>query len=184
VQEEVAEAAAAAVEAAMTEAEPASETTYGKEEEPELAAPAAPRIQTETKMVSPIPDPSEFPPIARKELEARGKEIGKIAEQSHKKQRKSLLERLASVGLGRRDEPIAPEELDKPTNEPRIVEARQPEASSSAEADAEMATSEPAAKPAAAPEVAENVHQLTPQIDPELDDEDLEIPAFLRRQAN
>jgi len=28
------------------------------------------------------------------------------------------------------------------------------------------------------------VHHLQPQIDPELDDDQLEIPAFLRRQAN
>ena len=145
----------------------------------ELAAPDAPRIHTETKAAPRIPDPEEFPPIAQKQLAARSTEIGQIAEQSHKKQRKSLLERLASVGLGRRDVPIRPEELERASNEPRIVQASE-------------ATAEPDAAPIQnkidvadlAPEEAGNVHKLEPQIDPDLDDEDLEIPAFLRRQAN
>ena len=43
---------------------------------------------------------------------------------------------------------------------------------------------EPAAEDEAAAANGGNVHQLEPQIDPSLDDDDLEIPAFLRRQAN
>ena len=173
-------------EVAQVVAETVSESNYGQEEEPELAAPAAPRIQTETKSAPRIPDPEEFPPIAQQQLAARGKQIGEIADQSHKKQRKSLLERLASVGLGRRDEPIAPADLDKQTNEPRIVEPSQPTATAEPEPAPKAEEPEQVSTPDPAPEAeaAENVHKLTPQIDPELDDEDLEIPAFLRRQAN
>ncbi len=171
----VAEEAPAATDVMLAEAGTVDETSYGNEDEPELAAPAAPRIQTETKAAPRIPDPEDFPPIAQQQFAARGKEIGEIAEHSHKKQRKSLLERLASVGLGRRDEPIAPTELDKPSNEPRIVEPSKPTAA---------AEPVPEKTQTQQPEAAENVHKLTPQIDPELDDEDLEIPAFLRRQAN
>ncbi len=179
---EVAEAPEPEVAAAETHEEPVIDHGYGHEEEPELAAPAAPRIQTETTNTPRIPEPEDFPPIAQQQLAARGKEIGEIAEHSHKKQRKSLLERLASVGLGRRDEPAASSDADHHTNEPRMVEpAPQPAAAAPAEP---AVAARPTPQPANEPELAENVHKLTPQIDPDLDDEDLEIPAFLRRQAN
>ena len=146
---------------------------YASDEEAELAAPAAPRINTQRSEAPRIPDPQEFPPIAQKQMAARDRDVAEIAENPHKKQRRSLLERLASVGLGRRDDPIRPEDLDRSSNEPRIVQK-----SDDAAGHAEHEDMTPDSKP------ADNVHKLSPQIDPELEDEDLEIPAFLRRQAN
>ncbi len=70
------------------------------------------------------------------------------------KKRKGLLERLASVGLGVGAKPV---KAERPA-EPAIVP-------------------EPASE-------ASNVHKLNAEIDPALDDAELEIPAFLRRQAN
>jgi cell division protein FtsZ len=168
---------AAAEQADVVEVEMPMPDPYASDAEAELAAPEAPRINTQRSEAPRIPDPKEFPPIAQKQMAARGKDIAEIAENPHKKQRKSLLERLASVGLGRREDPIRPADLDRSSsNEPRIVQD-----GSSAE-DVPTVANEP--QMAKDDPQADNVHKLAPQIDPELDDEDLEIPAFLRRQAN
>ena len=85
-----------------------------------------------------------------------------------------MLERLASVGLGgKKEEDDAPSASQ---NEPRIIEQAQ---AAAAEAPAELPEDT-----APAAETPDNVHQLPQQIDPGLEDDDLEIPAFLRRQAN
>ncbi len=74
--------------------------------------------------------------------------------------RKGLLERLASVGLGvKRDEEPAP-------------------APKAAKEEPKMQ------RPQSAAQAQGNVHPLQPAIDPSLDDDQLEIPAFLRRQSN
>jgi len=124
----------------------------GNAQEPTLAAPMAPRVETQPTM----PSVDDFPPIARQQIEARQQQVHNIADKAHKK-RRSLLERLASVGIGGGA---------KPRQEP---EAQRP--------------SEPVIVPGQASGQA-TVRKLQPEIDPALEDDELEIPAFLRRQAN
>jgi cell division protein FtsZ len=106
-------------------------------------------------------------------MQAHQAQTGATAEHPQKK-RRGLLERLASVGLGRRDDPL-PRPRPEPVASPAPLAQR----------------SEPRMQ--AIPEdnrapQAGNVHPITasndPGIDPGLDDDQLEIPAFLRRQAN
>ncbi len=105
-----------------------------------------------------IPSIEEFPPIAQKQIAAQQNRIEHIAEHASRK-KKGLFERLANVGLGRRDDPPpAPREpVMAVRSEPKAQAARQPR----------QAPPEPQA-----------------YIDPNLDDDQLTIPAFLRRQAN
>jgi cell division protein FtsZ len=100
-----------------------------------------------------IPAIDQFPMIAQKQVAAQQSRIENIAEHAQRK-KKGLFERLADVGLGRREEPAAVREQ------------------------APVRRAEPKMQPrAAAPEpqpVAEQTY----------DDDQLAIPAFLRRQAN
>jgi len=124
-----------------------------------LMAPMAPRAERQAAM----PTLDDFPPIARQQVEARQQQVNNIADKAHKK-RKSLLERLASVGIGggakTRQEPTAQRSSD-PASASGQPSVRDGQASGAA-----------------------NIHKLQPEIDPALEDEELEIPAFLRRQAN
>jgi cell division protein FtsZ len=104
-----------------------------------------------------MPSVEEFPVIAQRQLAAQQNRIENIAEHANRKKR-GLFERLAGVGLSRKgDMPVQkePELAARPEPRPAQIEAAQP------------------AKPAAAT-----------QIDPSFDDDQLEIPAFLRRQSN
>jgi cell division protein FtsZ len=108
-----------------------------------------------------MPSIDEFPPQAQRQIQAQQNRIGEIAEQGQKK--KGLFGRLAS-GLTRREQ-----------TEPEL----QPADESSAVRPGQRA------KPRAADEnKAQSPSSMMVQIDPELDDDQLEIPAFLRRQAN
>ncbi len=117
-------------------------------------------------MAEPTPKPrpqmparEEFPPIAREQMAAGPEKLQQVAKAAQTK-RKGLLERLASVGLGvKRDEEPAP-------------------ASKAAKEEPQMQ------RPQTAAQAQGNVHPLQPAIDPSLDDDQLEIPAFLRRQSN
>ncbi len=106
-----------------------------------------------------IPAIEEFPPIAQKQIAAQQNRIEQIAEHAARK-KKGLFERLANVGLGRRDDPapVAREPVMAVRSEPKVQVTRQ---------QARQAPPEPQA-----------------YIDPNLDDDQLTIPAFLRRQAN
>ena len=102
-----------------------------------------------------MPAIEEFPPQVKKQIEAQQSRIESIADHASRK-KPGLFQRLASVGLGRKDDP-APNQ-----REPTI--AMQPAARPQAQV-------RPQPQPLALPE-------------PVLDDDQLEIPAFLRRQAN
>ena len=108
---------------------------------PQQAAPRMPAIE-------------EFPPIAQRQIAAQQNRIETIAEHSVKK-RRGIFERLANVGMGRRDEQAAP----APRSEPAM--AQRPAAQS------RMMPQEPA-----------------PQAEATYEDDQLAIPAFLRRQAH
>ncbi len=117
------------------------------------AAKAAPKMRSQR-----IPPIEEFPPIAQKQIAAQQNRIEHIAEHAARK-KKGLFERLANVGLGRRDDPapVAREPVMAVRPEPKVQITRQ----------TRQAPPEP-----------------QPYIDPNLDDDQLTIPAFLRRQAN
>ena len=104
-----------------------------------------------------MPAIEDFPPQVKKQIEAQQSRIETIADQAQKK-KPGLFQRLASVGLGRKDDPpSAPAQ-----REPSI--AMQP-------------------APQRVP-VAPRAAVLQQQPEQHLDDDQLEIPAFLRRQAN
>jgi cell division protein FtsZ len=115
--------------------------------------PAPRQVQQRGKRMPAIED---FPPIAQKQIAERQNRIEQIAEHSARKKR-TLFERLAGVGLGRKEEAVAaPKEPTMTVQPGPRGQAHQPP----------RGQSQPA------------------QIDPGLDDDQLEIPAFLRRQAN
>jgi cell division protein FtsZ len=105
-----------------------------------------------------MPQPEDFPPIAQRQIAAQQNRIENIAEHAAKKKR-GLFERLAGVGLSRKgDLPAEPEFDPRTRQEPRI----------------------PAPEPQQRPQVA----HMPVTAQPAYDDDQLEIPAFLRRQAN
>ncbi len=124
--------------------------------EEEIAPPVQRAVAAQPRVSPPrIPSIDEFPPIAQKQIAAQQVRIENIAEHAARK-KKGLFERLASVGLGRKEDPVqAPREPTMSVQPTRQAAAPQP-------------------RPAAPPPAAEH----------HLDDDQLEIPAFLRRQAN
>ncbi|HRA94650.1 MAG TPA: cell division protein FtsZ, partial [Aestuariivirga sp.] len=134
--------------------QPAAEVAIEDDHETQVAAKASAKGRGQR-----MPAIEEFPPIAQKQIAAQQNRIEHIAEHAARK-KKGLFERLANVGLGRRDDPapVTREPVMAVRSEPKVQVTRAP------------------ARPAA-PE---------PQtyIDPNLDDDQLTIPAFLRRQAN
>ena len=136
-----------------------------------------------------MPRIDELPIPAQNQIRARQAET---AEQAPEKQRVSLLQRLASVGLGRREE----EEASGCTAPAPAAEQRVAPPMPKAPADAAAAAraeprgpnsvSEYAKRPVAqrpAPQGLDQ-HGRPAPVNNSLDDDQLEIPAFLRRQAN
>jgi len=148
--------------------QPAAATAQAAASDAELDT--APRAQ---KMAPRMPRPDEFPPIAQRQMQAHQAQGAAVAEHPQKK-RRGLLERLASVGLGRRDDTTT-----RPR--PEAVAAQAPAAQRSEPRMQAIPEDNRAPQPG-------NVHPITasndPGIDPGLEDDQLEIPAFLRRQAN
>ncbi|MEI7599040.1 MAG: cell division protein FtsZ [Aestuariivirga sp.] len=115
-------------------------------------APSAVRVR--------MPAIDDFPPQVKKQIEAQQTRIETIANHAEKK-KPGLFQRLASVGLGRKDDPpAAPAQ-----REPSIAMQSAPQR----------------------PPMPVRTHSPAPQTqhhEQHLDDDQLEIPAFLRRQAN
>ncbi len=109
-----------------------------------------------------MPTAEDFPPHARRQIQAQQARVAKIAEQGQQR-RRGLLERLTG-GLEPPRSTAEPETMKEPT-----MSSKPPQRASAAAAEEN--------KP-------QNVHHLGSQIDPAIDDDQLEIPAFLRRQAN
>jgi cell division protein FtsZ len=148
-------------------------------ERPATRAPRMPRIE-------------DLPIPAQNEIRAKR---GELAETAPDKRPMSLLQRLAAVGLGRRAEPAAPQQRPPrpaPRQAPvatdrlpplpahRAPDSRMPE-SRAAEPVSEYAKRPAATRPA--PQGLD-LHGRPATITNSLDDDQLEIPAFLRRQAN
>jgi cell division protein FtsZ len=138
------------------EAEPEPAVEVAAEEAPQPQPVPAPRP---VMSAAPQPPRPQMPAHDDLPVHVRGDSKMEQVAQAATTKRKGLLERLASVGLGVRREEEKP--AGKPQREPEM-ERRAPEM---------------ARKP-------DNVHPLQPAIDPSLDDDQLEIPAFLRRQSN
>lgn len=118
-----------------------------------------------------MPEVEDFPPIAIREMQARSGAVEEIGLNAQKK-RAGFLERLANVGLGRKEpvvtagnqkEPVLPSQFG--AEAPR-GQLNNPNAS---------AGSQDSRTPAVQPTRAK---------DSDFDEDQLEIPAFLRRQAN
>ena len=138
-------------------------------ERPALRAPRMPRID-------------EFPLPAQNEMRARQGEDIDPAD----KPRMSLLARLASVGLGRREEGQAPPERPVTRQLPPLPERvpqrpQMPPLPRGADSRGQEAVSEYAKR--SVPQGLDQHGRATPVHNP-VDDDQLEIPAFLRRQAN
>ena len=156
-------------------------------------APAQPFIPpaAEAPASSRMPRVEDFPVVAQRELQAQRNE------EPHEEDRgpMSLLRRLAHVGLGRREEEPAPQQqaprqltTNAPAS-PRPAQAARPQ-----QAPAAQQPRQPAPRPQAPAAPAEGAYrQRQAELDPHgrvmpreprHDDDQLEIPAFLRRQAN
>jgi cell division protein FtsZ len=168
------------VEPAPQIAEPERPFIPPQAERPAVRAPRMPRIE-------------ELPMPAQNQIRARqGEPVEQAAPQ---KQRVGLLQRLASVGLGRREEeepetrmaprqaPVAAERVAPPMPKappmPPLQRAPEPRAP---EATSEYAKRPVAARPA--PQGLDQHGRQAPVSSNQMDDDQLEIPAFLRRQAN
>jgi cell division protein FtsZ len=152
------------VEPVMAEPSPQDMPTAFILPQPEIArAPRMPRID-------------ELPVPAQNQIRAQR---GKVEETGPEKQRMTLLQRLAQVGLGRRDDSEAQEQRTEAERQqlpplPQRQPVRMPDP-----------VSEYAKRPPAPAPQGLDIHgrQALPVHKP-VDDDQLEIPAFLRRQAN
>ncbi len=138
-----------------------------------------------------MPRVDELPLPAQNEIRARREQGGEEA--APVKQRRSLLQRLASVGLGRREEGAddqpAAEPRPAPRATPKLAERPQPVPPPRLQEPRPEPVSEYGRRPAPparpAPQGLDPHGRHAPVAAPgPLDDEQLEIPAFLRRQAN
>ena len=146
---------------------PAAAAGFSERDEAPLDAPESPAPAKQATVVrgqTRMPAVEDFPPIAQKQIAAQLNRIEHIAEHAARK-KVGLFERLASVGLKRKDDP-APAQ-----REPSITAPAQQRVAQQAQT---RATQPVRPQPAPAP--------LPPE--PVYDDDQLEIPAFLRRQAN
>jgi cell division protein FtsZ len=125
-------------------------------------ATAQPTFETEAAVDSRasvrMPSVEEFPAIAQKQIAAQQSRVSNIAEQSSKK-KMGIFERLATVGMGRREEPARGQPAARA--EPSMAAKTQPQRFA------------PPSQPAPAAQEEQN-----------FEDDQLAIPAFLRRQAN
>jgi cell division protein FtsZ len=128
-----------------------------------------------------MPRVDELPVPAQNEIRARRGELA--PEQHPERRRMSLLQRLAAVGLGRRED----EEEELPPTSRSAASASQPAT--------ERLPGRPSPRPDSRPEpVSEYAKRPSPQgldqhgrqtpVHNRGDEDQLDIPAFLRRQAN
>lgn len=157
---------------------------------PQLAEPEKPFIppQAEQPVRAPrMPRIDELPLPAQNQLRARQAETAAAAE----KPRQSLLQRLASVGLGRREEETQPRQAPAQAPAQRMAPPMpkappMPPLPRPAEPRASESVSEYAKRPMpqrGSPQGLDQ-HGRPAPVNNSLDDDQLEIPAFLRRQAH
>ncbi len=148
-----------------------------------IPAEAAPEpIPAPAAAAARLPEVEDFPPIARRQIAAQAEEP---AESPANRKRKGLFERLAGVGLGRKEG----EEVQR-TGEPAMAPPQRRVAPPPAPRQRVAAGGGSAAIAIAEPIMEDFEEQQVaapgqaPAASQELSDDQLEIPAFLRRQAN
>jgi cell division protein FtsZ len=170
--------------------EPVAERPQPQEASADKTAFIPPQAERPAPRAPRMPRIEDLPIPAQNEIRARrAAEAGQAD-----KPRPSLLQRLASVGLGRREEPAPQPQAPRPANHrpagaerlppypaPRLQEPRAPEQRPQ-EPVSEYAKRAPAV-PRPAPQGLDPHGRPVP-VAPSVDDDQLEIPAFLRRQAN
>jgi cell division protein FtsZ len=159
-----------------------------EQQEPETFIPPQPERMPARGMRMPRID--ELPVPAQNELRARR---GELPEEHPEKRRTSLLQRLAAVGLGRREQEEEEEALPAP---PRAAPAMPPMPQAAAERlPGRPAAPRPESRPDSRQEpVSEYAKRTAPQgldqhgrqapVHNRSEEDQLDIPAFLRRQAN
>jgi cell division protein FtsZ len=117
-----------------------------------------------------VPSIDEFPPIAQRQAAASVQ----VHPEDHDGDRRplGLLRRLATVGLGRREEEAQAEAPRAPAPQPAV----RPSAAS------EFVKQRPAAPAQGAAGRLDQQGRMAPQPAPRAADDDMEIPAFLRRK--
>lgn len=126
-----------------------------------------------------MPRVDELPMPAQNEIRASRGEA--TEQQSLERKRMSLLQRLAQVGLGRKDEKDESFETHELAPQQHHEEREEPAYRPAAERRSQEQVSEYARRPAGRPATAESAARPGRA---RIDDDELEIPAFLRRQAN
>jgi cell division protein FtsZ len=155
---------------------PAASGPAAAPEPKEFIPPQAERMPRAPRM----PRVDELPVPAQNEIRARR---GELRQDDHPGKRKSLLERLASVGLGRRDA------KDEEVPVPRQVRQAPPQPGERIAGRAKQRPTEPRHEPVSeyakrsAPLGLDQHGRQTP-VHKSGAEEELEIPAFLRRQAH
>jgi cell division protein FtsZ len=154
-----------------------------QEEAPAPAAfipPAPERVQAPVRPVR-MPRVEDLPMPAQAQIrQSRAPEPVQSAANSAEKKRMTLLERLSAIGLGRREDemPVAPAAAPAPQRpEPRMPVRPEP---------AGDYVRRPSTRPAPQAPQGLDLHGRPAQPAPRggLDDDQLDIPAFLRRQSN
>ncbi len=133
---------------------------------PEPVRPAAvqqPIQQTGRPQAARMPAINEFPQHVQTQIERQQAQVASIAQHAERK-KPGLFQRLASVGLGRKED-------SQPSQREPVISV-QPAAPRPAQ---------PTLRHAPAQQAPQSIQQVPEQ---NLDDDQLEIPAFLRRQAN
>jgi cell division protein FtsZ len=147
-------------------------------EEPQAFIPPQPeRAQSRTPR---MPRIDELPVPAQNEIRAQR---GELVQPEHPGKRMSLLQRLAAVGLGRRDQeqPAQPSSRSAPPSAPQPVERLAGRPMPRVPEPRPEPVSEYAKRPA--PQGLDPHGRQTPVTNSNAEDQ-LDIPAFLRRQAN
>jgi cell division protein FtsZ len=152
--------------------------------EPKSEAPAAPAPQPAQAFVPPQPERvpvrtrmpriEDLPMPAQREIRARRGELDDMP--PPEKQRMGLLQRLASVGLGRREEEPEPMPESKPAIRPipPLADRMPPRPAEKA----------PVSEYARRAPQGLDIHGRPAPVNNSQEEDQLEIPAFLRRQAN
>jgi cell division protein FtsZ len=157
---------------------PARESAPQPRETPRQFIPPQPeRFQARTPR---MPRIEELPIPAQNEIRAKR---GELPEDHPEKRRKTLLQRIASVGLGRREEePEAPPEVRPMLRPAPMPERAPPERMTPRPAPRQQEpVSEFAKRP---PPQGLDLHGRQAPVHNSPEDDQLDIPAFLRRQAN
>jgi cell division protein FtsZ len=134
-----------------------------------------------------MPRIEDLPLPGQNQLRARQ---GEVVETGPEKQRMSLLQRLAQVGLGRRDDSETHEAPQPPRAMPQLEQRMpapqrpQPMAQPPLARGPDPVSEYAKRGPAPAPQGLDIHGRQSLPVHKPVDDDQLEIPAFLRRQAN